>query len=113
MKNVLRIIDLVRSENALLPEFGSDVFKAAHALLSQKEAVEFDFNGMRHVTTSFFHSVFGELFMAFPKEYDALVFMLNMDRPDWKVKYEDALELARNPERIEQIRRSMAEVMEG
>jgi hypothetical protein len=36
-----------------------------------------------------------------------------MDRPDWKIKFDDAIDLARNPRKMEDIRRAMEELLEA
>lgn len=112
-KNPLHILDIIGTSNALLPQYGSLVLEAARPFIVKNEAVELDFEGLRHASTTFFHSSIGELYLIFPDKFDRLVSTVHMDRPDWKIKFEDALDLARNPRKIEDIHRAMEELMEA
>ncbi|MBV6441134.1 MAG: DUF4325 domain-containing protein [Haliscomenobacteraceae bacterium CHB4] len=112
-KNLLHILDIIGTPNALLPEYGARIFKVARPLLAKGEPVELDFGGLRHASTTFFHSSIGELYLAFPDKFERLVSAINMDRPDWKIKFEDALDLARNPRKVEDIRRAMEELLDA
>ena len=112
-KNLLRILDIIDTPNALLPQYGTLVLEAARPFLAKEEVVELDFEGLRHASTTFFHSSIGELYLLFPHQFDRLVLTIHMDRPDWKIKFEDALDLARNPRKIEDIHRAMEELLEA
>ena len=88
------------------------VFNSVQPMLAKGEPVELDFEGLRHASTTFFHSSVGELFLAFPETFERLVSTVHMDRPDWKIKFADALDLARNPHKMEDIRHAMDELLE-
>ncbi len=113
MKNTIGILYLIGTPNALLPKYGDLVFEAARLFLAKREPVELDFSGLRSASTTFFHSSVGELCLAFPDTFDQLVSTVNMDRPDWKIKFADAIDLARNPYKMEDIRRAMEELLEA
>lgn len=112
-KNLLNILDIIGTPNALLPEYGARVLEAARPFLAKGEPVVLDFGGLRHASTTFFHSSVGELYLAFPERFDRLVSTIRMDRPDWKIKFDDALDLARNPRKAEDIRRAMEELLDA
>ena len=113
MKNSLNVLVIIGTPNALLPEYGDLVFVAARSFLAKGESVELDFSGLRNASTTFFHSSVGELCLAFPDTFDQLVSTAHMDRPDWKIKFDDAIDLARNPRKMEDIRRAMEELLEA
>lgn len=106
-KNLLSILDVISTPYALLPLYGERVLEAARPCLEQDEAVELDFKGLRHASTTFFHSSIGGLYLLFPDKFDRLVSTVNMERPDWKIKYKDALDLARDPRKLDAARRAM------
>lgn len=112
-KNLLHILNIIGTPNALLPQYGMLVLEAARPFLVKKEVVELDFEGLRHASTTFFHASVGEMFLAFRDDFDHLVSTIHMDREDWKIKFEDALDLARNPRKIEDIHRAMEELLEA
>jgi hypothetical protein len=113
MRNSLNILAIIHTPIALLPEYGRLVFDVAKPMLANGEPVELDFEGVRHASTTFFHASVGELYLAFPDTFEQLVSTANMDRADWKIKFDDALDLARNPHKIEDIRQAMEELLEA
>lgn len=111
-KHRIHIATLIGSPNAILHRMGETVFESAHEHLASGDSVVLDFSGLRNASTAFFHAVIGSLFERFPEVFDGRVSVSGLEQPDWKEKYADALDLARNPRRIEDIRRAMEELLE-
>lgn len=101
MKNIFNVASILGKPIALLPEDGEEVFKVVAPCLNEGNEVVLDFSGLRNASTTFFHSSIGELCLRFPDKFTALFSTLNMERPDWKRKYDDAIDLVRNPHHIE------------
>lgn len=111
MNRKLKIVDLIGSQNAILPSFGERVFEAVEPILEQGEGVILDFSGLRNASTSFFHASVGALREAFPQQYDQLVSTEGLTYENWLDKYDEAIELACNPRQQEDIRRAMDELI--
>lgn len=111
-KHPINIASLIGSPHAILHRMGETVFEEARRQLVEGNAVVLDFTGLRNASTAFFHAAIGSLYESFPEVFDTKVSVIGLEQPDWQEKYADALDLARNPRRVEDIRRAMEELLE-
>ena len=111
-KHPIHIATIIGSPNAILHRMGETVFEAAHRQLAQGSAVVLDFTGLRNASTAFFHAAIGSLYEHFPLVFDKRVSVAGLTQLDWQEKYADALDLARNPRRVDDIRQAMEELLE-
>jgi len=107
----LDIADFLGSPNAILQKFGLMVYREAHRIVAAGKSVELYFGNLRNTTTGFFHASVGNLAKDFGSKYEQLVTVTGLEgHNDWVEKYNDAIELATNPEMVKEIDKAIAEL---
>lgn len=110
MAYVINISQLIGTSHALVRQFGITVFEAAKSQIEKGETVVLDFDGMDSIATAFFHASVGNLYKLIGNRFEYVVKIENLTQSDWTWKYEQALELARNPRKEAALRRAFAEL---
>ena len=106
---MLHIDKIIGTENAIIHKFGLQVFEEASNYLSKGEKVLLDFSKVRNATTGFFNASIGNLFKRFQKDFFELVETKGLkENPDWKEKFDEAIELVRNPHRATEIDKAIS-----
>lgn len=98
MARSLKISQLIGSPNATSREDGTKVFEEALKLINAGFSVELDFGNISALISRFLHASVGKLRKQLGDAYAAKVKVSNFPRPTWQTLYDDAIELASNPE---------------
>ena len=94
------IIDIIKTRNAILHEFGLKVFNEAKPFLELHREICISFEGLKNVTSGFCNASIGKLFLEI-EDAEKLIHIKGLDGHDiWQEKVSDAINLAKNPEKI-------------
>jgi|NGEPerStandDraft_6_1074524.scaffolds.fasta_scaffold149659_2 hypothetical protein len=107
----LKIIDIINTQNAILHEFGLQVYDRIKPLLQANENVLLSFEGLKNVTSGFSNASIGKLFCDF-KNADQLIQLSGLEgHPLWQEKVNNAITLAKNPEIIRLQNNAISELL--
>lgn len=96
----VKIIDIIRTRNAILHEFGIKVYNVVKPFVDTQKEVRISFEGLKNVTSGFCNASIGKLFLEVenPEKY---IHITGLEGHEiWKEKVTDAISLAKNPEKI-------------
>lgn len=99
MTRIIKISQLIDSPNATSREDGIKVFEEALKFINAGSNVELDFEGISALISRFLHASVGKLYKQLGVNYFTKVKVYNFPRSIWKDLYDDAIELASNPEK--------------
>ena len=96
----IKVLKLIGTPNAILHPFGMEVYEAIIKALQSEKKAAIDMKGIRNATSAFFHASVGNLYRELGESYFEQVNILGVeDRPDWKEKIKDSIELVKHPDR--------------
>ena len=100
MMQEIKIIDIIRTRNAILHEFGIKVYNVVKPFVDAQKEVLISFEGLENVTSGFCNASIGKLFLEVENP-EKFIHITGLEGHDiWKEKVSDAITLARNPEKI-------------
>ncbi len=107
----INVVELLNSPNAILHKFGLQLYQAVEPHLASGQNVIIDFSGMRNATTGFFHASVGKLYQEFSDQFDTLVEVKGIEQnSDWLDKFNNAINLVKNPDKANEIDSAIAEL---
>jgi hypothetical protein len=109
MKEV-KISDLIGTPNAILHKFGLQVFETVSQHISQNEQVTLSFEGLRNITSGFCNASIGNLYSNFKEIAHQLKLVGLENKPIWKEKVQDAIDLATNPQKVKNQNEAISEL---
>ena len=96
----LRIIDIIGTPNAILHKFGIQVFESISPILKSNQEVTLSFEGLKNITSGFCNASIGKAYLDFNDAGKLLTIEGAENNPIWQEKINDAIILARDPEKI-------------
>lgn len=110
---IINIAKLIGTPNAIIQKFGLQVFDEVIKTIESGDNVVLDFGDLRNTTTGFFHASIGNLFRKYGEEFFRLVIVSGIEKKgDWKEKYDEAIDLVKNPHRATEIDFAIAKLFE-
>lgn len=107
----LKIIEVINTQNAILHEFGLQVFDRVKPMIEGNEKVRISFEGLKNVTSGFCNASIGKLYLEF-KNVDKFIHLTGLDgHPIWQEKVNSAITLAKNPELIRLQNNAISELL--
>lgn len=105
----LVIFDVLNTPNAILHSFGMQVYREATNLLKESKCIVIDFSGLSNITSAFAHASIGNLHRDLNEGFKSRVEIIGLEEhPEWREKIDNAIYLAQNPEKREEIEQSLA-----
>ncbi|MCA0234920.1 MAG: STAS-like domain-containing protein [Bacteroidetes bacterium] len=99
----LSVIELIGTPNAILHQFGMETYYKASEYLQESSNIIIDFNGIRNITSSFFHASIGNLYRDLGETFYERVILRGIDgNLDWQEKIQDSIDLVKSPERAQE-----------
>lgn len=96
----IKILDIIKTRNAILHEFGLKVFIEAKPFLESHREICISFEGLKNVTSGFCNASIGKLYLEY-EDAEKLIQIRGLVGHDiWQEKVSDSINLAKNPERI-------------
>jgi len=109
----VNIAHLIGTSNAIIQKFGLQVLDKANSLIERGENVELYFGDLSNTTTGFFHASIGNLYRAYGDQFFNLVTVSGIDKKeDWTEKYEEAINLVKNPKKANEIDFAISKLFE-
>lgn len=96
----LKIIEIINSPNAILHDFGIQVYERTKLFLQENQTVLLSFEGLKNVTSGFCNASIGKLYLDFPKAEGLLQIQGLEKHSIWQEKVSSAIDLAKNPKKI-------------
>ncbi|NVM66885.1 hypothetical protein FHW88_005203 [Mucilaginibacter sp. SG538B] len=110
---VINIAELIGTPNAIIQKFGLQVLEEAVKIIDSGNQVILDFSNLKNTTTGFFHASIGNLYKKYGEDFFQLVNVSSIDKKDdWKEKYEEAINLVKNPQQASEIDFAIAKLFE-
>ena len=107
----IKILDVIKTRNAILHDFGIKVFNVIKPILESNEEVCISFNGLKNVTSGFCNASIGKLFLEI-EQAGKLIKIKGLEGHDiWQDKVSDAINLAKNPERLRILNDAISELL--
>lgn len=107
----INITEVIGTPNAILQKFGLQLRDVVLQEIRKGNTVELDFTSLNNATTGFFHASIGNLFQILNETYDKAVSIKGLEKNDtWKDKYDDAIDLVKNPEKASEIDKAISEL---
>lgn len=107
----LKIIEVINTQNAILHEFGLQVFDRVKPLIEANEKVLISFEGLKNVTSGFCNASIGKLYLEF-KNADKFIHLIGLEgHPIWQEKVNSAIVLAKKPDLIDRQNNAIAELL--
>ncbi len=111
--SVLHIVEFIGTPNAIVHSFGMETYREAKKLLESDELVVLDFSGLKNVTSSFFNALVGNLKIDLGDGFPLRIQIEGVESdPYWKEKFDNAIQLATNSKRSNQIDDAIASLFE-
>lgn len=98
MTHIIKVSKFIDSPYATSREDGIKIFEEALKQIKAGFDVELDFEGVSALISRFLHASVGRLYKHLGDSYTTRIKVVNFSRPTWYILYEDAIELASNPE---------------
>jgi len=109
----INIAELIGTPNAIIQKFGLQVFDETVALIDSGNQVLLNFSDLKNTTTGFFHACIGNLYKKYGEDFFQLVNVSGLHKKeDWKEKYDEAINLVRNPDKASEIDYAIAKLFE-
>lgn len=109
----INISTVIGTPNAIIQKFGLQIYDIVVETISTGKQVELDFSGLKNVTTGFFHASVGNLYKQYGDEFYTLIQTKGLDTLDWREKFQDAIEIVKNPSRASEIDRAISELFKS
>ena len=94
---IISIFGLTKTTMPIISNFGKQIFNEAKIILDAGGNVVINFAELESVSMSFFYACFGQLYELLGDTYDKRVMVVNMDKEEWKIKYDHVFLLGANP----------------
>ena len=96
----IRIIDIIGTPNAIIHNFGVQVFNVIKPYLESGEEITLSFDGLRNITSGFCNASIGKAYLEY-KDAGRLIIIKGADgNPIWLEKVQDAIDLTKNQEKV-------------
>ena len=111
--NRIDIARVIGTPNAILQKFGLHLRDVVLKEVESGNTVELDFSTLSNATTGFFHASIGNLYQTLNGRYDKTISIVGLSKNDtWQDKYDDAIDLVKNPEKAQEIDQAIAELFD-
>ena len=105
------ISEIIGTPNAILQKFGLQLKDVVLQEVKNGNTVELDFTSLNNATTGFFHASIGNLYQTLNGTYSKTVSIKGLEKNDtWQDKYDDAIDLVKNPEKANEIDKAISEL---
>lgn len=101
MKRV-SIIEIINTPNAIIKKFGEHLYLTLLPQIKLNQPVCIDFKGLNNLTSGFCNASIGRLYFEFPSTAPILISFDNLSNNEiWSEKVNDAIYLAKNPNKAQ------------
>lgn len=102
--------DIIGTSNAIIQKFGLLVFKEVNTYLSSDKPIILSFEGITNITSGFCHASIGNLFQVSNQKASQLLKIEGIHDTTWQEKIDEAISLALNPKKSEELDSAIAEL---
>ena len=107
----IKIFEIIKTKDAILHEFGIQVYERVKPLLEANKEVCLSFEGLKNVTSGFSNASIGKLYLDFKNTGDLIQLKGLEEHTIWKEKVSNAIALAKNPKKIEIQNKAISELL--
>lgn len=105
------VSEVIGTPNAILHKFGLQVRDVVIKEWKNGNTIELDFSQLNNATTGFFHASIGNLFKEMNGSFEKTVISIGLEKNEtWKDKFEDAINLVKNPQKAQEIDKAISEL---
>lgn len=105
----IKILDIIKTPNAILHSFGLKVFEEITPYLEKNIKIELSFSGLKNVNSAFCNASVGKVYFDFSSVAHNLI-LTDVYNPLWQEKIDDAILLASKPEKIKTQNEAISEL---
>ena len=91
MNKTIKIINIIKTPNAILHKFGLEVFFKLKTLLKNEQKIILSFDGLKNVTSGFCNASIGNVYLEFENANEFLT--IENINPIWQKKIQDAIDI--------------------
>lgn len=107
------VSEVIGTPNAILHKFGLQVRDVVVKEWKNGNTIELDFSQLNNATTGFFHASIGNLFKEMNGSFEKTVITIGLEKNDtWKDKFEDAINLVKNPQKAQEIDKAISDLFQ-
>lgn len=97
MKKII-ILDIIGTPNAIISDFGQQVFDQVKPEIEAGNKVVISFAGLKNCNSSFLSASIGELYVIFGEKLKGNLLLEDIKSEIWKNRIDETILLATNPE---------------